>query len=350
VSRSGVGNLSYVSLHSDTDWTRVTRYVAGDLTPDERAAAERWIDAEPGRRATCDALRQRWEAIQPVSLDWDSHAMWNGLQEDLDRSAPRPSTARRRVAPSARRPWILAVAATAVAVAGVFVIRTASPDVSGRTAPSVVRDFATQRGQRATVDLPDGSSVVLGPATRLRYAVSARGEREITLQGEGYFTVTPDPARPFLVRSGALVTRVLGTTFAVQAYDAATTQVVVTEGKVAVNTLRSAQSAVLLAGDVARTDAKDTLAVTRNTTVGALLQWTVGRLTFDEIPFADMIPVLERWYDVEIRVTDPALAQQPVTIVLDVAAKDRAFTSLAAVLGARVSQNGRHITFTSSHP
>lgn len=86
------------------------------------------------------------------------------------------------------------------------------------------------------VSLPDGSQVRLSPLSRLSYPkVFASSTREVYLSGEGFFEVTKNPKKPFLVYANELVTKVLGTSFWVRAFDKAEkVEVIVKTGKVSV--------------------------------------------------------------------------------------------------------------------
>ncbi|MCX6218487.1 FecR family protein [Spirosoma sp.] len=86
------------------------------------------------------------------------------------------------------------------------------------------------------VDLPDKSAITLYPKSRVSYDNRFAGtKREIYLSGKGFFEVVKNPSKPFYVYANGLVTKVLGTSFTVQAYEGAKQmKVVVRTGKVAV--------------------------------------------------------------------------------------------------------------------
>lgn len=66
--------------------------------------------------------------------------------------------------------------------------------------------------------LPDGSRVWLNKGAVLRYPESIHdGDRSLELEGEAFFEVQRDTLRPFTVRTHELVTRVLGTSFNINA-------------------------------------------------------------------------------------------------------------------------------------
>ena len=91
--------------------------------------------------------------------------------------------------------------------------------------------------QAITVSLPDGSTLVLAPNSRVSYARSfdTAATRDVYLLGEAFFKVVKQPDRPFRVFANEIVTKVLGTSFTVRAFENDTTiRVIVRTGKVSV--------------------------------------------------------------------------------------------------------------------
>jgi transmembrane sensor len=80
--------------------------------------------------------------------------------------------------------------------------------------------ISTPAGVNREVILPDGSKIWLNASSVLRYDSVAfgKGNREVDFDGEGFFDVTHDPSKPFLVHSGNMQIRVLGTAFNIKAY------------------------------------------------------------------------------------------------------------------------------------
>jgi transmembrane sensor len=75
-------------------------------------------------------------------------------------------------------------------------------------------------GQALVVLLPDNSSVLLSTNSQLRFRKQTNHAlREVFLQGDGFFEVTKDPAKPFIVYTASLTTKVLGTSFQVHSSD-----------------------------------------------------------------------------------------------------------------------------------
>lgn len=110
-------------------------------------------------------------------------------------------------------------------------------DLESGATPDLKRVVNTGNTSQVAV-LPDGSEVTLAPESELRFSTSFDGsQREVYLEGEAFFNVSRDTARPFLVYTSQVVTKVLGTTFTVKAFrEEKNITVAVRTGKVSVYT------------------------------------------------------------------------------------------------------------------
>ena len=108
-----------------------------------------------------------------------------------------------------------------------------------------VRQQAASTATTSVIHLPDGSTVTLGQHSKLYYTTplaggngrqaGGNGKREVYLDGEAFFDVRKDAARPFYVYTGQVITKVLGTSFFVRSNPSdPTTVVIVRTGKVSV--------------------------------------------------------------------------------------------------------------------
>lgn len=163
--------------------------------------------------------------------------------------------------------------------------------------------MATPKGRQFQLLLPDGSRVWLNAASSIRYPVVFRGaERKVEVKGEAYFEVSPDPARPFFVKTQNQLIQVLGTGFNVHAYNNETSeQTTLVQGSVKV-TLSAGKPlyAVLGAGQQALLDnRKQSLSVLENQSEAATA-WKNGYFHLENIPFEKVMNQLERWYDIEV--------------------------------------------------
>lgn len=94
----------------------------------------------------------------------------------------------------------------------------------------------SDRHKQKELLLPDGSKVLLNVGTELILSKDfGENQRRVSLRGEAFFEVAKDKDRPFIIQSGALSTRVLGTSFNINAYpDMDKIKIAVLTGKVMV--------------------------------------------------------------------------------------------------------------------
>ncbi len=321
------------------------RLVEGDCSPDEAAAVQAWIVADPRRGQVLDELRTIWRLTGPVTRGWAVAETRFRLLRTRGRHAVQRSAGfpRRSLVGG----WSLRIAAAVAAlVAGAAVWRA-------RPRPQPVREYVTTAGQRLHLTLRDSTRVVLSVGTRLRvpadYGVR---ERAVELEGEAYFVVHHDPRRPFLVRTRRGVTEDLGTSFDVRAYaQEPFVQVVVAAGRVA---LRGDSVATLRPRDRGVIDARGIVTATSGVSLDDYLGWTRGTLVFRDTPLPEVVAQLARWYAVDIALhdDDAQLARTRVTIAFANQPVDAALAALANVVDARVKRSGGawHLTAAQRRP
>jgi ferric-dicitrate binding protein FerR (iron transport regulator) len=253
-----------------------------------------------------------------------------------------------------QRLGLAAVAAVALIIA-TLVVRDHGQTKSAAAAPRVYR---TANAQRATVTLTDGSTVMLGDASRLEVPADfGSGNRTVTLVGRGYFTAAHNSGAPLTVISGNVATRVLGTEFSVRKYaDDAVARVYVSTGRVSVRATRSAEpnrraDTVLTANMLAQLGDSGDILVTANVSRNSALGWIAGRLVLTDAPITEAISEIERHYDLEISLADSALGVGDISAVFGDEPVSRVLDDLALALGARYTRSGpdgRIVTFLPS--
>ena len=167
---------------------------------------------------------QRADLVQHPHLD----AIYDKIDRRLGREVEFPSTPRKVLFPI-----FLKYAASILLVAGVsWALITMLDPFANEVAWSKV----TTAYQRKKIILPDGTGIWLAPQSTLEYPEEFSGDkRTVKLEGEAFFEVVKDRKRPFTVQSGTLTTRVLGTSFNINAYKSErSATVTVLTGKVSV--------------------------------------------------------------------------------------------------------------------
>ena len=213
-------------------------------------------------------------------------------------------------------------------------------------------EFTTGVGQLDTLKLADGTSVVLGPSSRLRLE-PAYGQRArmLTLEGQAFFDVVHDDARPFIVRTASATLRDVGTTFSVESDRDLGTRVAVTSGAVDVAALaaRDAEPTVLHGGDRAEVNG-DRMTVERGVVSGDATAWTRGTLVFHDASMTSVAAELRRWYGIRLVIDDSTLATRRLTATFDRASADDVGRVLAAVLGGSATRSGDTLRLGARSP
>lgn len=156
------------------------------------------------------------------------------------------------------------------------------------------------RGETFKVILSDGTEVLLNSDSRLSYPTVFKGkERVVSLEGEAYFNVTKDAEHPFIVNSGNVQVRVLGTEFNMCSYSPDDVRITLIEGKVAVSDTCSLQSVEMKPGQSAHLVSDGTFAVEEVDTE-SFLYWKEGFFYFDDVTLVDMMKEIGKWYNIDV--------------------------------------------------
>ncbi len=307
----------------------LARYLAGECSSAEARDIEAWSAASPAHRARLEQLRAIWTARRPPRT-WDVEAMWRHIR--------RPGFGHGAYWQRKPRRWRPALAAAAVLVllaGGVVAVMRGS-----RRAPPM-REYATARGQRITLQLPDGSSLQLAPQSHVRIpAQFGDGVRDVYLDGEALFSVAHDATRPFRVHSQDAVAEDIGTRFDVRAYaEDSTVAVAVAEGAVSLGRL-AAEGVVVRAGQIGTFAPSGLVGMSPEGALADYLGWADGRLHFENVPLPAVLRAIGRWYDLDVRIAGPALATRSITAEFTLGAPDEMLRALALAVDARLTRSG----------
>lgn len=188
---------------------------------------------------------------------------------------------------TAKRRQYIAASAAAVLIVCISILAwklTHQHTVNALPTTVIASSGKSKQHVRQTISLPDGTRVTLNENSKLDYpSAFNQSTRDVYLTGEAFFDVQHNAGKPFLVHTGKLVTRVLGTAFNIKAYPADDAVfVTVARGKVQVQSDSTQKTlGILSAGDQLVVNKISIAATYSKTNVEKVLEWNAASLQFD---------------------------------------------------------------------
>ncbi|MDX1911276.1 MAG: FecR domain-containing protein [Saprospiraceae bacterium] len=309
----------------------LSKRCTGEINAEESAALDHWLRQSPENEQFATATLKAWEIAGTYgktftpSLDAD-------FQKVMAKIKAQHKT---EVRVSWRRPVLRVAAAIALLIGALW-----GWQQFGASQTNEIIVSADQLSG-ASKQLPDGSVCWLNNGSQLRYTTGMSDEsRLVTLEGEAYFEVAHDPARPFKVslQNGGSV-EVLGTQFDVRQTDTETA-VIVRSGKVRFVPAGQTDGPVLLANQKAvydRNQAKIHISVLNSLNE---LAWQTGGLEFVNTPLSQVVKDLERFYGVHIELQNPNMSGCPHSAPLTNLPIEKVLASLALTHQLKVKKSG----------
>ena len=192
----------------EIDDTLIIKFLNGSCDTDELRAVKEWLDADPAHSEALfrlESVHRRVAAASMSAREVSQHL--RNVHRRID--AENRKTHREVIL----RTWLRRAAViVGIVFVGAMAYWLAGADSTLHASRMLV---ATAEGNNPRlVRLSDGTSVWLKAGSQLRYpAVFEADERRVELRGEGYFEVTKNRRRPFVVAGGPVDVKVLGTKF-----------------------------------------------------------------------------------------------------------------------------------------
>lgn len=283
----------------------IAKYLREELTLEEQHELSKWLQSDEKNAETLKRLHAYWH-YHKDSLDAEElevrirlHKM---MQQEVGMSTARHKTGRRML-------YGVAASVTIICslVFGLYQYKSAFKAEPRQLTRTLIEKVSLP-GQKITTLLPDGTRVKLNADSKLIVPASFEDEtREVTLIGEAFFDVTHDESRPFLIHTGDVFTKVLGTSFNVRAYpDEKNIQVVVESGKVSVvstNDVHQRREAFLSPLEMVTYYKSGKVVKGKVDDPAYYLSWKENIIYLHNAKWQEIETTLERWYGKRISVS-----------------------------------------------
>lgn len=271
------------------------RYFQGQSLPGEEKLVDLYLSMEIDQTYVQSCMEEAWNQLaeEPdTQLLLSATPTWQ--QFLIRREGLRQLPSKRRF------PWYGYAAAAAVLAIGILLIwQSPRKEIS-------YRSFTAAAGHPEIINLEDGTKAMLFPGSVLEVANDYNQQgRKLRLHGRAFFDVAHQANNTFTVTTGQLVTRDIGTRFEIN-----NQTITLQEGKISVSEagkelaqLQPNQSFIY----------KNHQFQIQTVNTQTTLSWINGELTYDLAPLSDICGDIEKWYNVQITITDPALQKKKIT-------------------------------------
>ncbi len=211
-------------------------------------------------------------------------------------------------------------------------------------------------GKRSKITLPDNSTIWLNSGTKLVYpAQFASEKREVYLEGEAIFDVTPNKQQPFHVVTRQVDIKVLGTSFDLCAYaDDSIVSTVLVHGSVELSYNKSSifgvSKEMMTPGMLAAYNTKSKSMAQQNVDTKDFLSWKEGYLIMEKKSLGSIIRKLSRYYNVSIEIENQELLDETFSGQLDLRASAIDVLKLISeAIDIEIEQSGQSIRIKKKH-
>jgi len=304
-----------IESNEDTALGWISRFRSGTASDSDHQEFALWLAQDPGHKRAMDAMLDMWSDLASVRQ----------LYSDVPQSPPTSS------ANSSK--WF---GASIAAVASLVLALVIWPQSNQHTTDSI--RYQTALGEQQTIELEDGSTVTLNTDSRLEVSFDESRRALHLIQGEAFFEVAKDPARPFDVDAGSALVTAVGTAFNIYRSEQGSS-VTVAEGVVRVTELgdtgsRAPSTEILRANQqLTATSLGLQTAVAAN--VSRQTAWQRGELIAQDMPLAQLIQEIERYHATHILITDSGIAALTITGVFSLSELEPILQALQVSLGIK---------------
>lgn len=288
------------------------KFKAGKCSPEEVRKILLWYQSEEAETSFSLELENYWHEENDLPF-LDKGKVYDQVRKRIGGKGKNRNPISKRIVPQNKRGLryhakLAAVIVLLLISAPLLYFKTALFETPPRETSINWISKETTFGQRYTIKLPDGTLVKLNSGSRIHYPEAFSDSlRLVEFEGEAFFEVAKDTAKPFMIKSRNINTMVLGTSFNLKTTAAENFELAVVTGSVKVfHSLKEqsmeewyinpSQSIVL--------DHQSQSFQIHSFDPATALAWVEGILVFDNSSFEDIVYTLEKWYGVHIDTSD----------------------------------------------
>jgi ferric-dicitrate binding protein FerR (iron transport regulator) len=341
----------------------LAKYLSAECTASERRVVEKWLEADINNETSLNSFKSIW-AIEESNLETsNTKAIWSKIAERISEDESLNNSVFEGLSKSnltkSSPPFIIKlIQYPALRYAAVFLIILLIPllyylntQQNNINTIETWKTIAVENGGLTTLKLSDGSKLILDAGSRLQYPEKFSNEsREIKIEGEAYLEVEHDSQKPFRVRTANALIEVLGTKFNVRSWkESNRVEVAVVNGKVALEISDDVEKRIILEkGFAGSLSANGELTKPKRVEIDSYLSWINGEISFDDVPFFEVLSQVERWYNIRFSLQDSTFINDRLTVSIHKNSLSNVLGVLTALTNTRYEKSDNIITLRTA--
>jgi len=298
-----------------------------EANADEQEQVRQWLAVDSGNLAYYNQIKKIWEDSRQLAIATtvDENKAWQRFQQKI-----HPAPVQRK-----SFGWIR-IAASILVIVGVglltYLIIFNQP----------AKELTVIAQQAALNDtLPDQSVVTINKSSSISYLSKFKGDtRQVKLNGEAFFNITPNKEKPFVVSVNDVQITVVGTSFNVKSVNG-NTEVVVESGIVKVT--RAGKTVELNANEKIRVETKDSALNKEQVSDQLYKYYRTKQFVCDDTPLWKLVDVINEAYNSHIVFGDPALRDLSLTTTFDNESLDQLLNVITMTFDIQAVKEGDSI-------
>tara|TARA_Y100001980_G_C14556886_1_gene352411 strand:+ start:52927 stop:53904 length:978 start_codon:yes stop_codon:yes gene_type:complete len=277
----------------------IINYLIGEISLEDQHKLKKWLEEDESHPVILEQMEKFW-AQGEMKFPDRKQAVFSRLKSEIDKLEESDQFTK----PSNRFTLgqLLRYAAVVLIASLISIYAYISFEVDIQRTRSTINylEKVSSPGQKITTTLPDGTKVKLNSESKIIVPEHFPADiREVTLMGEAFFEVVPDPNKPFIVHFNNNEVEVLGTSFNIKAYDNRQSYVAVKTGKVSV---KQGQDQVQLNPHEITSLGGSALTVNKLRNEEMIFGWVDNKITFEKASITEVMEIISNWYGVEYEI------------------------------------------------
>lgn len=323
------GHINYEEL--------IAKYLAEECDQMEVHLLEKWVQENQDNRKLFIQQKRAWQLTHNtnnISDQFDTDKAWDQMEKELfgsEKELVENKTI--NFTPYYR----IAAAIAAMFTIGYFVFYL-----------GFMNTDQTLMALETTINetLADGTEVTLNRNSTLTFPKTfEENERRVELEGDAFFNVARDPEKPFIIQTGEISVKVLGTSFYVNATKEASIEVTVKTGKVEIYSDEE-NKIELAAGEKGIFLKQNRILSKVPNTDSNFLAWKTKRLQFENTTLEEVFRKIEETYHIIIQVSNPQILSCRWTASFDNQPLETVLNTLKETFDFEIKQNGENVSLT----